>query len=96
LTKNWSDIFQQNILIPETVSEAVERLMMVLDSEQKATIAAMREEDLFNLHFSLGMAIRNAFGLHEPGSKLLASSGVVHPDDASVVIIQQLWNKLNE
>jgi len=35
--------------------------MMVLDDEQKITIATMQEEDLIVLHFSLGMAIRNAF-----------------------------------
>jgi hypothetical protein len=65
LTKNWTGNFQQNIRTPETVAEAIDQLLMVLDSEQKATIAAMRQEDLVNLHFSLGMAIRNAFGLHD-------------------------------
>jgi hypothetical protein len=40
------------------------------------------------------MAIRNVFGLHEPGRKLLASCGVVHPDDASEVIISELWRAL--
>ncbi|MEI7832065.1 MAG: DUF6794 domain-containing protein, partial [bacterium] len=45
---------------PETVIEAVNRLMMVLDGEQKITLATMQEEDLIASHFSLGMAIRNA------------------------------------
>ena len=54
----------------------------------------MQEEDLMDLHFSLGMAIRNVFGLHEPGRKLLASCGVEHPDDASGVIISELWREL--
>jgi hypothetical protein len=62
--------------------------MMVLDGEQKITIATMQEEDLIALHFSLGMAIRNAFGLHKSDSKLLMSCGVIHPDDASGVIIK--------
>lgn len=96
MTKNWTDNFQQNFQLPETIDEAVDRLTMILDGEQKIAIAVMQKEDLINLHFGLGMAIRNAFGLHEPGSKLLASCGVVHPDDASGVIIRQLWNKLNE
>jgi hypothetical protein len=94
LAKNWSDYLLQNTAPPETVAEAVEWLMSVLEDEAKSVIRSMREEDLFNLHFSLGMAIRNAFGLHDPGSKLLASCGVVHPDDASGVIIQALWIKL--
>jgi hypothetical protein len=94
LTKNWPAFFRQHADPPETVDEAVDRLMSILDDKQKVTIAAMREEDLIGLHFGLGMAIRNAFGLHEPGSKLLASCGVVHGDDASGAIIQALRIKL--
>jgi hypothetical protein len=55
----------------------------------------MRDDELIDLHFGLGMVIRNAFGLHEPGNKLLASCGVAHPDDASEVIIRELLAKLN-
>ena len=81
---------------PGTVEEAVDLLLDVLDSEHKIVIATMSEDELINLHFNLGMAIRNAFGLHDPDSKLLASCGVAHPDDASVVIIKELWNKLTQ
>ena len=80
--------------LPDTVEEVVDRLMMVLDDEQRLAITVMGENDLIDLHFSLGMAIRNAFGLHDPDSKLLQSCHVVHPDDASGVIIKELWNKL--
>jgi hypothetical protein len=95
LIKNWSDNCQQSFKHPETVDEAVERLMVILDGEQKIAIAVMQEEDLGDLHFSLGLAIRNAFELHAAGSKLLADCGVVHPDDASGLIIQELRTKLN-
>ena len=96
MTKNWSAIIQQNLQTPETVVEAVDRLMMVLDGEQKIAIATMQEEDLIDLHFSLGMAIRNAFGLHKADSKLLVSCGVIDHDDASWVIIKALWHGLNK
>jgi hypothetical protein len=96
LTKNWPDLFQQHAKPPESLDEAVKRLMAILDEEQKAAIAAMREKDLTDLHFGLGMAIRNAFGLHEPGSQLLTSCSVAHPDDASEVIMQKLWAKFND
>jgi len=69
---------------------------MVLDGEQKITLATMQEEDLIASHFSLGMAIRNAFGLHKADSKLLMSCGVIHPDDVSGVIIKELWHGLNK
>ena len=52
MTKNWSAIIQQNLQTPETVIEAVNRLMMVLDGEQKIAIATLQEEDLIALHFS--------------------------------------------
>jgi len=94
LSKNWSASFRRKFQRPETVDEAVDRLMLILDGEQKLAIAVMREEDLIDLHFSLGMAIRNAFGLHEPGSKLLADCGAVHPDDASGEIIRELRGRL--
>ena len=81
---------------PGTVEEAVDLLLDVLASEHKLVIATMSEDKLIDLHFSLGMAIRNAFGLHDPDSKLLASCGVAHPDDASGVIIKELWNKLTQ
>jgi len=80
---------------PETVTEAVDRLLVVLSDDQKSEIAAMKEDDLISLHFGLGMEIRNAFGLHDLGSKLLADSGTPHPDDGAWVIVKELWNKLH-
>ena len=65
-------------------------------------IAVMREDDLISLHFSLGMRIRNAFGLFEEGSELRADAarvtGVedIHPDSASSLIIHQLWTALSK
>lgn len=65
--------------------------MTVLDGEHKVVIASMREDELIDLHFGLGLSIRNAFGLHESDSKLLADCGVEHPDDAAGTIIKVLW-----
>ena len=67
MTKNYTDIFQQNIRTPETVADAVNRLLMAMEGEQKVVLAVMQEKDLINLRFSLGKGIRNAFRLHEPG-----------------------------
>jgi hypothetical protein len=84
-----------------TVEEAVEWLMETLSQEEKEEIAALSEEDLIELHLSLGMAIRNEFGLWR-NSALLADCGRVlygqerlpHPDDASMAIIKALWKRL--
>ena len=92
---NWPTFLQDNFKLPETFDEAVDRLMMVLDDQQKIALATLQEDDLINLHFSLGMAIRNAFGLHQVDSKLLASCNTaIHPDDVSGVIIKALWEEL--
>jgi hypothetical protein len=96
LSKNWPELLQQHTKPPESLDEAIDRLMTILDDEQKAAIVEMREEDLIDLHFGLGMAIRNAFGLHEPGSQLLAACNVAQPDDASDTIIENLWFRLND
>ena len=59
-----------------------------------AEIAAIPEDYLIDLHSDLGMEIRNAFGLHDLCSKLLSDCDEVHPNDASGVIIKELWKKL--
>jgi hypothetical protein len=96
MTENWLEIIGKNIQPPATVDEAIDRLMRVLEDEQKIMLATMSPENLISLHFSLGTTIRNAFGLHNPGSELLKNCGVPHPDDATDLIIRKLWEKLNE
>jgi len=49
LTKNWSAFFKKNFLPPESVMEAVHRLMMILDGEQKTSLTMMQEKDLIDL-----------------------------------------------
>jgi len=94
---DWSNQIDNIIKVPKTVDEAVNRLISVLDNEHKLVIAAMQEEDLIDLHFSLGTVIRNAFGLHDQDNPLLKSLGYfVHPDDVSMVIINALWKKLTQ
>jgi hypothetical protein len=94
LTNNWSDILKQTFQEPETLDIAVNRLMMILEGEHKVALATMQKEELVELQISLGIAIQNAFRLRNPGSKLLASCGVVRADDASGVIIKTLWTRL--
>jgi len=91
---DYTKQFQEIIKTPETVNDAVDLLMRILTDEQKNEIAALQEDDLIDLHFGLGLAIRNAFGLHDIGSKLLAYCGTKHPDDAAGVIIKKLWEQL--
>jgi hypothetical protein len=94
LYKNWSALNLDILKQPSTVDEAVDRLLNILSAEERLAVASMPQDDLINLHFSLGLDIRNAFDLHEQGNVLLAACGTEHPDDASHVIITALWKKL--
>jgi hypothetical protein len=95
LTKNWPAFLLDQSSLPETVDEAIDRLLLVLDKNQQSSLAAMQEQDLVELHFTLGMSIRNAFKLHRPDSKLAKSCGAsMHPDDISGLIIAKLWQRL--
>lgn len=44
----------------------------------------MNEEDLYDLHFTLGLAIRNVWP-NQVDSYLRAACGTYHPDDASTL-----------
>jgi len=70
LTINWTAFLKDSLEPPKTVDEAVNRLVAVLDDEHKQAISTMQKNDLIDLHFSLGIEIRNAFGLHDQDSPL--------------------------
>lgn len=53
MTNNW----------PTTFEEAIDKLLRNLTLEQKKTLANVPEEDIIQLHMSLGLWVRNAFGL---------------------------------
>ena len=96
--ENRSDTKPQQ---PETVKEAVERLVSEVPLKDKTAIANMDEDDLINLHFSLGLSIRNKF-FYPKNEDLLESCRFVsqdkylHWDQASSVIIKELWKKLRK
>jgi len=87
---------------PKSVEEAVAALIENLSIKEKSQIAKMTQEDLPGLHFSLGLGIRNEFGLWAGNKDLLESCAslvgkeIIHPDDASALIMKELWKKLHE
>ena len=86
---------------PKTVDETIIILTKELSLKDKNTIANMEEDDLIDLHFSLGLSIRNRF-LYRRNEKLLEScrqeamDKYLHWDQASTVIIKNLWEKLRK
>jgi len=62
----------------------------------KQAIAKMKKRDLIKLHMTLGMTIRNEFGLWQ-GNMIVTDSGLpCHPDDVSEEIIEALWKDLRK
>jgi hypothetical protein len=87
---------------PLTVEEAVDRLHANISLNDEILLAAMTEDDLTDLHFSIGHHIRNEFGLWSGNEALLESCRIIagkqflHVDDASSVIIKALWERLKK
>ena len=86
--------------LPTTLDEAVGVLLATLGDKDLSEIAQMSFNDLINLHFGLGQWVRNNLGLWDANSPLMEAIRVhspgTHPDDASTVIIEALWHRLQE
>ena len=87
---------------PKTVEEAVDRLISDLDLEARVKIANMNLDDLVNFHSNLHIYFKNAFGVWSGNKELLAdcrsisNEPIYNEDDATVVIIGVLWQKLHD
>lgn len=80
--------------MPTTIDEAVDRLLIILTDTELQEIRNLPKDQLISLHFGLGISLRNAFGLLDPQSQLVAACPDVHPDDVSMLIITELWLRL--
>jgi hypothetical protein len=81
---------------PTDIEQAVARLMTELPETEKREIRATEKNRLFKLHSRLGLYIRNFYGLRRGNHALMRATGKTDPDDASMVIIQALWRRLND
>lgn len=88
--------------LPMTVEEAVESLTSELPLKDKAAIAKMEKDELAALNLTIGAYIRRRFGLWSGNRELMACCRIIsdnknlHEDDASALIIQELWKQLRE
>ena len=80
--------------VPHTIDEAVRLLRELLDPDELASIQALSEDRLLHEHFGVAVFIRDAFRLWRGNDPLLRATGSPHPDDASMVILQALWQVL--
>ena len=96
------DKIKQSAPLPKTVDEAVKRLISEMSLKDKTIIANMAEFELSLLHTNIGEYIRNEFGLWSGNQDLktsccfFAKKENVHEDEASSIIIRELWKRLRE
>src|SRR5689334_14439712 len=99
------DTRQESQYWPQTVDEAVDRLLQGISDKDKETVRTTPKDELYKFHFVWGMGIRNAFGLWKGNAALMKSCAemrygpgsdarFMHPDDASGVIIEAVWQRL--
>lgn len=79
---------------PATVDAAVRLLLGMVEESEQAKIAAMDSEDIYTLHFGLGIWIRNHMGFYAGNDQLLKATGETEPDDASMVIMRAFRDRL--
>jgi hypothetical protein len=87
---------------PKTVDEAVDRLILDLDLESRVKISRMSLDELVNVHTNLHVYFKNAFGLWSGNAELLTDCNAIsndpinNEDDATFVILEVLWERLQE
>jgi hypothetical protein len=82
--------------VPATLAEAHTALERMLSPQTLAEIDAMpSENEMIKYHFSLGLNIRNGWGLWagSPLAKYMQGLGFTHPDNMSGVILETFWRK---
>jgi hypothetical protein len=94
------DLLDKLPIPPKTVDEAVDQVISDLDLQDRVKIANMSLDELVNIHSALHIYFKNAFGLWSGNTELLADCRsiskelIYNEDDATVVILGVLWQKL--
>jgi len=87
---------------PATLMQAVAQLIVQMSLRDKATVANMLEDELPQLHLTLGGYIMNRFGLASGNAQLMKSclleigGTLLKEEDAVAVIIKTLWQTLQQ
>jgi hypothetical protein len=76
---------------PTTSDEAVNICLLTLTEREKQVLRNTLKENLVMFHLSLAKNIRAQFGLWEGNDELIKSCRATNPDDASMVIVKEVW-----
>jgi hypothetical protein len=79
---------------PRTVNEAVTQILSGMNKADRELVRSTKQEDLILYHHGWGTGIRNDLGLWQGNEALMADCHADHPDGASMVIIEAVWQRL--
>jgi len=84
-------------VLPKTLDEAVTLILSDMSSENLNILKETERDDLIKYHHGWGTGIRNSFGLWGANDELIKSicNTPCHPDDASMKIIEAVWDELH-
>jgi hypothetical protein len=83
---------------PKNLDAAVTEIVSNLAEKDKKTVRETPKKDLIKFHHGWGTGIRNSFGLWRGNEELLKSAcggSLCHPDNASMIIIEGVWEALH-
>ena len=83
---------------PTTVDATVNDIIASLSEEEKKRVRNTKKNDLILFHLGWGAGIRNYYGLWRCNDQLRedACGKECHPDDASMIIIEIVWEALQK
>jgi hypothetical protein len=97
-----SDYFDKGLIPPGTVDEAVIKLILEMDLQDRVQLANLKKEELAQLDLSLGSYIKDQLLGNGVNRRLFEScitvsgNNTLNEIDATRVIIEKLWGKLKE
>ena len=97
-----SDYFDKGLIPPGTVDEAVVKLISEMVLQDRVQLANLKKEELAQLDVSLGRYIKDQLLRNGVNRALFEScitvsgNDTLNETDASLVIIEKLWEKLKE
>jgi hypothetical protein len=88
---------EEHVYIPQNLEECFAELENVFRPEELEEFRDQKEEDIIKYHHTLGMWIRNNWGLWSNShlAEYFNSLGVYHPDDMSTIILKSFYRYLN-
>ena len=79
----------------ERINEVIDDILKGMSEREKMIVRTTPKDDLISMLHGWGATIRNKYKLWQD-SELVKATGKEHPDDASIVIIEAVWERLQE